>query len=84
MIVIRLFSILAQGSLSDTNIFSDLLGFNQHDSIFSLYLLNILYGRKKKLKPNIRWHFFLSLFFYFFKIQHIDFLEVKIALSISV
>jgi hypothetical protein len=45
MIVIRLFSIFAQGSLSDTTIFSDLLVLNQHDSIFSLYLLNILYGQ---------------------------------------
>jgi hypothetical protein len=66
MIVIRLFSILAQDLLSDTTIFSDLLGLNQHDSIFSLYLLNILCGHNKKLKPNIRWHFFLSLFFFLF------------------
>jgi hypothetical protein len=37
MIVIRLFTILEQGTLSDTTIFSDLLGLNQHDSIFSLF-----------------------------------------------
>jgi hypothetical protein len=82
MKVIRLFTILAQGSLSDTTIFSDLL--NQHDSIFSLYLLYILYGLKKKLKPNFIWHFLLSLFFFFFLIQQLHFLEDKNALSIRV